>query len=197
MVDVEEFYSRIKVYEDIQDPVLQKVKPLYEDVIQRLPDEEQFQIKGFFVFNYRDEVIKYWALNGPILRSLLGPEPDFTISDRDGNCTFAFGDSIEHSVYYLTIVLDKLSQKSDDYIKGLFAHEFAELSFPWRVIKEHETELQKLKPLEKNVRINQLTKKDAQTGTSEYQEHENLVNQEAIRLGFEKEIKVLESQSGY
>ena len=72
----------------------------------------------------------------------------------------------------------------------LKSHEFAELSFPWRICKEHEIELQKLEPLARDVRINQLTKKDAQTGTLEYQEHENLVNQEAIRLGFEKEIKV-------
>lgn len=172
---------------------MQKVKPLFDEVIQRLPDEEQFQIKGTFVIHYRDVVIKYWASNGPILRPLLGPEPDFTVINGDGNCTYAFGDSIEHSIYYLTIVLDKLSQESDDYIKGLFAHEFAELSFPWRIIKEHETELLKLEPRARNVRINQLTKKDAQTGTSEYQEHENLVNQEAIRLGFQKEITALEN----
>ncbi len=197
MVDVEEFYSRIKVFGDLQDPVIQKVKPLFEEVIQRLPDEEQFQIEGHFIIHYRKEVIKYWKINGPSLKLLLGTLPDFTITNRDGNCAYALDDSIDHSIYYLTIVLDKLSQKSDDYIRGLFAHEFAELSFPWRVIKEHETELQKLKPLERNVRINQLTKKDAQTGTLEYQEHENLVNQEAIRLGFEKEIKELELQSGY
>ena len=175
----------------------QRVKPLFEEVIQRLPDEEQFQIEGHFIIHYRKKVIEYWKINGPSIKLSLGTLPDFTITKRDGNCAYLFRDSIENSIYYLTIVLDKLSQQSDDYIKGLYAHEFAELSLPWRTIKEHENELQKLEPLERNARINQLTKKDAQIGTSEYQEHENLVNQEAIRLGFEKEIKVLESQSGY
>ncbi len=193
MVDLERFYSRNETFGDPNLPIMQRVKPLYEKVIQRLPDEEQFQIRSFFVFNYRDEVIKYWALNGPILRPVLGPEPDFTVISIEGNCMFVFGDSIEHSLYYLTIVLDDFPQKSDDYIKGMFAHEFAELSFPWRTIKEHQNELQKLGKNARKVRINQLTKIDVKVGTQEYFEKEKLINQEAIRLGFQKEITALEN----
>ena len=195
MVDIENFYSRIKVFGDLQVPIMQRVKPLFDEVIEGLPDEEQFQIKGRFVIHFRSEVIKYWSEIGSVLKPLLGTVPDFIITSRDGNCTYTFGDSIEHSLYYITIVLDELPKKSDDYIKGLFAHEFAELSFPWRTIKEHRNELQKLRNKAKDVRINQLTKKDSQPGTPEYHEHEKLVNQEAVRLGFQKEITALENET--
>ncbi len=193
MVDVEKFYSRNEIFEDLNRPIMQRVKPLYEEVIQRLPDEEQFQIKGCFVINYLNEIIDFWLKFGPRIKLVLGDAPDFTIINRDGNCTFAFGDSIEHSLYYLTIVLDNLPQKSDDCIKGLFAHEFAELSFPWRIIKEHQNELQKFGKNARKVRISQLTKNYVKVGTPEYFEKEKLINQEAIRLGFQKEITALEN----
>ena len=194
MVNVENFYSRNKVFGDLNLPIMQRVRPLFEEIIQRLPDEEQFQILGNFAIHYRKEIVEYWSKIGPVIKPLVGVIPNFTVINRDGNCTYALGDSIAHSFYYLTVVIDKFPQKSDDYIKGLFAHEFAELSFPWRTIKEYQNELQKLGNKAREIRINQLTKKNSQPGTSEYHEHEKLVNQEAGRLGFQKEIAALENK---
>ena len=193
MVDVENFYSRINVYGDLSLPIMQRVKPLFDEIIYRLPDAEQFQIPCNFAIHYRKEILDYWSKIGPTIKQLVGSIPDFTVSNRDGNCTYAMGNSISNSVYYLTIVLDNFPQKSDEYIKGLFAHEFAELSFPWRIIKEHQNELQNLRLKAREVRINQLTKKDSHPGTLDYEEHEKLVNQEARRLGFQKEIFALEN----
>ena len=61
---------------------------------------------------------------------------------------------------------------------------------------ENWDSLKKMKPKARLVRENQLTKVmyDEPEG-KEYQEHETEVNNEAIRLGFQKEIEALEVEN--
>ena len=43
--------------------------------------------------------------------------------------------------------------------------------------------------------MNKFTKSTSGPGSKEYQEHEDEVNNEAIRLGFQKEIEALEASN--
>ena len=54
-------------------------------------------------------------------------------------------------------------------------------------------ELKKMKPKARKVMMNKLTKFTDDADSEEYQKHEDEVNNEARRLGFEKEIEELES----
>ncbi|MEX2059631.1 MAG: hypothetical protein WD966_01030, partial [Nitrosopumilaceae archaeon] len=111
----------------------------------------------------------------------------------DGNCTYLFGETVDKSFYIITIIIDDLEHKSDDYIKGLIAHELAELSYAWKIAEDNLESLKKLKPRARLVRMNQITNQDEPTTSKKYGEHEVTINQEGIRLGFEKEIKALGS----
>ena len=70
------------------------------------------------------------------------------------------------------------------------------MSYPFRMYMENWDSLKKMKPKARLVRENQLTKVmyDEPEG-KEYQEHEVEVNNEAIRLGFQKEIDALEASN--
>ena len=191
MVELETFYQNVHVFIDRSHPLGQRLTPLLEDVIQRLPDEEQFQIKGQIAFRTRPEAVEFWK----IMRPKLGFAPDLIPHNRDGNCTYGIGPTVQDSMYTITIIVDNLDLRSDNYIKGLLAHEFSEMSYAWKVIQKEIPTLIKMKPRGRQIKMDQLTKQNSDPSSKEYAEHEKNVNDEAKRLGFQEEIDVLENHS--
>ena len=62
----------------------------------------------------------------------------------------------------------------------------------FRIVQKNFDELNKMKPKARQVMMNKLTKSTDDADSEEYQKHEEEVNNEARRLGFEKEIDALE-----
>ena len=189
MVDLENFYRNVKLFIDLNHPLGQRMKPLLDEVVKGLPNEKQFQMKGRITFMTRTQAIHYWNT----LKPMVGYGPDMRPYDRDGNCTYWMSEKVESCVFIITIIVDDLNERSDDYIKGLFAHEISEMSYYWRVFQSEKEKLLSLSPKARQVRMNQLTKQNAVPGSAEYKEHEDAVNKEASRLGFSKEIEALDA----
>jgi hypothetical protein len=166
---------------------------LLDDVIIRLPNEEQFRMKGIISFNTRNYAIEFCKS----MSSQGIMAPNFIPSNRDGNCTFSISEFVEDATFQIIIIIDNLENRSDEYIKGLLAHEFSEMSHPWRLTRKESPKLKKLKPKARQIFLNQLTKQNAEPGSQEHRQREINVNNEAKRLGFEIEIEALEFESGY
>lgn len=188
MVNLQKFYKTTEVRIEAASPSLvSRLETLSEEFIMKLPDEEQFEMQGWINCISRQQAIEYWDKMNP----MIGTSTDFRLISKDGNCTYIINEKIEHSRFYITIIVDDLESKLDDYIKGLFAHEISEMSYSWRVIQDEKENLKKLKPKARQVRMNQITKQNAAIGTKEHQEHENNADNEARRLGFDDEIDAL------
>jgi len=191
MVELENFYKNVSVSNDDSQSLGQRLKSSLDDVIQRLPDEEQFQMRGQIVFNTRQQAIEFWNTIG----LKLGFGPDFTPYNRDGNCTYLIRPDVENSIFIITIIVDNLESRSDDYLKGLIAHELSEMSYIWNAVQKEKPTLMKMKPKARQIKMDQITQQNTEPGSKEYDEHEKNVNDEARRLGFQKEIDVLENFS--
>lgn len=189
ILDQDNFYSNVKVVNAESLPLGKRIRSLLDEVIQRLPDEKQFHIRGIIGFTTRDGAMTLWNDLGP----QMGIRPELRPRFIDGNCTYQFGETVDKSMYIITIIVDDLADRSDGYIKGLIVHELAELSYSWTVNESNLPSLKKMKPKARQVKMNQLTKQDAPKTSMEYREHETTVNNEATRLGFEKEIIALDS----
>ena len=190
MVNTADFYKHTTVSCDRSHPLGKRIMSLLDEVVERLPDEEQFKITGMIRFDTRQTALEFWQQ----FRHQWGHAPDFRVR-LDGNCEYSYKWSDERidDRYIITIIVDYLDSRTDDYIKGLIVHEFAEMSYPFRKLQENWDSIKKMKPKARQVRMNQLTKVmyDEPEG-KKYQEHEDEVNNEAIRLGFQKEIDALE-----
>ena len=188
MVNTADFYKHTKVFCDILHPLGKRIKSLLDEVVERLPDEEQFKITGMIRFDTRQTALEFWQQ----FRHQWGHAPDFRVR-LDGNCEYSYKWSDERidDRYIITIIVDYLDSRTDDYIKGLIAHELSEMSCPYRKLQENWDTLKKMKPAARPVMYDKWTKANAVLGSKEYQEHEDDVNNEAIRLGFQKEIDAL------
>jgi len=180
---IENFYECVKV--GIADKELKdRIQPLLDDVISRLPDEIPFQIRGIMGFSKFDLMIKYWNSikpNGNEVRDL--KKIGFV-----GCCnvyTTKTGDIYSFFLYFIT---DNFHAWSDDRIKGLIIHELSHLSCNWSDLKKEKPNLIKMNPKEREVRINQILGEYIDVPSYEYAEMEKQAIAEAIRLGFEKEI---------
>ena len=186
-----DFYKHTRVWIwDKFDPLGKRIKSLLADVVEKLPDEEQFKIRGEIRFETRRTALEFWQE----FRHQWGRHPDFGRVERDGNCEWSFSHShrADHR-YIITIIVDCLASKTDDYIKGLIVHELSEMSYPYRKLQENWDSLQKMKPRARQVMMDKLTKSTSDAGPNqEYLDHEKEVNNEARRLGFQKEIDALE-----
>ena len=188
MVNTADFYKHTRVWERT-DPLGQRLMSLLDEVVERLPDEEQFKITGMIRFDTRQTASEFWQE----FRHKWGHAPDFSRVEHDGNCEYYFSYSNRSdSRYIITIIVNDLDSRTDDYIKGLIVHELSEFSYPFRMYMKNWDSLKKMKPKARLFMENQLTKVmyDEPEG-KEYQEHEVEVNNEAIRLGFQKEIDAL------
>ena len=189
MVNTADFYKHTRVWERT-DPLGQRLMSLLDEVVERLPDEWQFKTTGMIRFDTRQTASEFWQE----FRHQWGHAPDFSPVERDGNCEYYFSyNNRAESRYIITIIVDDLDSRTDDYIKGLIVHELSEFSYPFRMYMENWDSLKKMKPKARLIMENRLTKVmfDEPEG-KEYQEHETEVNNEAIRLGFQKEIETLE-----
>ena len=188
MVNTTDFYKHTSVWERT-DPLGQRLMSLLDEVVERLPDEEQFKITGMIRFDTRQTALEFWQQ----FRHQWGHAPDFRVN-LDGNCEYSYRWSDERidDRYIITIIVDDLDSKTDEYIKGLIVHELSEMSYPSRKLQENWDSLKKMKPKARQVMMNKWTKSTDHAESKEYQEHEDEVNNEAIRLGFQKEIETLE-----
>ena len=187
MVNTADFYKHTTVSCDRLDPLGKRLLSLLDEVVERLPDEEQFKITGMIRFDTRQTASEFWQQFG----HQWGHAPDFSRVGRDGNCEYYFSYSNRaDSRYIITIIVNDLDSRTDDYIKGLIVHELSEMSYPFRMYMENWDSLKKMKPKARLIMENRLTKVmfDEPEG-KEYQEHEVEVNNEVIRLGFKKEME--------
>ena len=191
-MELSQFLNNVKIYVDLKSQLGVRLNSLLNEVISRLPDEEQFRMRGQIAFHTRASAIEFWQS----MRSNFFLKPDFTSKSRGGNCSYRVGDTVDHSTYIITIIVDDLNRRSDDYVRGLIAHELSEMSYCYRATQGMISDLRKMKPKARQIRMDQLTGQNATIGTREHQEHENKANQEAMRLGFSKEIQVLDKLSG-
>ena len=193
MVNTADFYKHTMVACDMLDPLGKRITSLLDEVVDRLPDEEQFKITGMIRFDTRQTASEFWQQ----FSHTWGHAPDFSRVERDGNCEYSFSYSNRaDDRYIITIIVNDLDSRTDDYIKGLIVHELSEMSYPFRMYMENWDSLKKMKPKARLIMENRLTKVmfDEPEG-KEYQEHEVEVNNEAIRLGFQKEIEALEVEN--
>ena len=192
MVNTADFYKHTTVTCDMLHPLGKRIKSLLDEVVERLPDEEQFKITGMIRFDTRQTALEFWQQ----FRHQWGHAPDFRVN-LDGNCEYSYRWSDERidDRYIITIIVDVLDSKTDEYIKGLIVHELSEMSYPSRKLQENWDSLKKMKPKARQVMMNKWTKSTDHAESKEYQEHETEINNEAIRLGFQKEIDALEGKN--
>ena len=199
MVNTADFYKHTDVICDRLQPIVKRIMSLLDEVVERLPDEEQFKITGLIVIDTKQIAMGLWN----IWRHQWNTAgPDFNL-DLVGNCQYQPAGSFYNmrkldraaDWYVITIIVDNLESKTDDYIKGLIAHELSEMSCPYRILQENWDTLKKMKPAARPVMYAKWTKDNAVLGSKEYQEHEDDINNEAIRLGFQKEIEALEASN--
>ena len=195
MVNTADFYKHTVVICDGSQPIEKRIRSLLDEVVERLPDEEQFKIAGLILITTEQTAMELWNVWRHQWK-ISGP--DFNLN-LVGNCQYQPAGSFENldkadradDHYIITIIQEKLESKTDDYIKGLIVHELSEMSYPYRKLVEKWDLLKKMKPKARPVMYDKWTKDNAVLGSKEYQEHEVEVNNEAIRLGFQKEIDAL------
>ena len=205
---LENFYARVKV--GIADKeVKDRLQSLLDDLVSRLPDEKQFQTRGIIGFAKSEDMIKYWnsfsqgGILGKNIREMVaaGYSDVFTTKPGDICSYFIFiptdqigplrpqkdikwgsgtGPILPHKCTTIT-------NYSDDMIKGLIIHGISNMSYSWNLLQQEKSNLIKLSPKEKEVRINQILGNDLENPSYEYFEMENKISAEAVRLGFEKE----------
>ena len=95
--------------------------------------------------------------------------------------------------FIIDIVVDaRMTFRKDDYVKGIIAHEIIEFSTKYNVWKEHLDEIKE--PEDFNKLVRKYLKSGYFPPSKEYDEHEEIVNKETKRLGFEKEISIMEKR---
>ena len=202
MVNTADFYKHTDVECDSSQDIVKRIKPLLDEVVERFPDEEQFKIKCIIIIRPTQIAMELWKHLLPGVHFPLG---------LVGNCHFAPGGSIynldkrswsastnwrKNDWYIITIIVDNLESKTDDFIKGLIAHEFAHMSYPYRKRQENWDSLKKMKPKARNVMMDKWLKNNWVPGSKEERELEDETDNEAIRLGFQKEIDALRAVLG-
>ena len=132
MVNPTEFYKHVKtnIFPSLRtDPIGIRVSGLLDDIIQQLPDEEQFKTNGTIWIYKRKEVIESWYKEQkyPYRAPFENPRVD-------GHCVY---NQIKNE-FDIFIIVDgdfDLDQRTDGYIKGMIAWEFGRLSYYWKVTK--------------------------------------------------------------
>ena len=98
---------------------------------------------------------------------------------------------LEFFGYVIDIVIDlRTVYRHPDYVKGVICHELVEFSTKWNVLREHKDEIKK--PEDLNKILIKYLKSGYFPPAKQYYEHEEIVNRETKRLGFEKYIAVME-----
>ena len=61
MVNTADFYKHTDVECDRSEPIVEKIMPLLDEVVGRLPDEEQFKITGLIVIHREETAMRFPA----------------------------------------------------------------------------------------------------------------------------------------
>ena len=64
MVNTADFYKHTTVTCDMLHPLGKRIKSLLDEVVERLPDEEQFKITGMIRFDTRQTALEFWQQLG-------------------------------------------------------------------------------------------------------------------------------------
>lgn len=186
MVNLQKFYRNAKVsITTYSSPSADRIKQLFNQVITRLPDEEQFGITGTILIGPEEAIVNFYRNASSISNFGLDPDTNFLIND--GNFRFWFTEDLEDASYLITLVVDNLDEKSDDYIKGLIAYKISEWSYAWKIAREvwHES----------GEWAEHVTILNQRTPPIRSEEYERNVDEEAERLGFAQELLVYDTQS--
>ena len=202
MVNTANFYRHTEIMSE-KNLLGKRMISLLDEVVERLPDEEQFKITGLIRFDTRQTALDFYEKNRTTFWKHLHPSlelerPAVQWEGFNGNCQYVY-DTSERSraidEYFITIIIDYFDNKTDDFIKGVIAHELAEMSYAFRKMQENWDSLKKMKPDSRLVWMDKWTKYNPDPYSKQYQEHEANVDNEAIRLGFQKEIDTLEASN--
>ena len=191
MVNTADFYKHTEVICDRYKPLGKRMISLLDEVVERLPDEEQFKMEGTFFIAPKESARQFWQ---QIRHNWGSNGPNFAYKFY-GECSYRFiSITISEDRYVITILVDYLDEKTDDFIKGLIAHELAEMSYAFRKMQENWDSLKKMKLKARQATMDQLTYEGV-PGSKEWQKHEEEVDNEARRLGFQKEIDALDGRN--
>jgi len=219
-LDPIKFYKHVEVkFKGIEEDsnLGKRLSRLLDEVVQKLPDEEQFCIVHAIWLHTKESFIEsgeeflrkdphassvkqtidelktsmmLWQQNtDPVCKALkeIGSGPD-------GFCLFypiwrakKQGD-MSDSDCAISLIVDYYEYRTDDYIMGVIAHELAEMSYKWIIMKKETPNLMKMKNKGRSFKLRQMWQTGLPGGSDEYYKHEELPNNEARRLGFGKEI---------
>ena len=227
MVELEKFYSNVDVSFrgiDTKSDLGKRVISLLENVIRRLPEEEQFEIPGKIWFCTRrtfverceenvDEInmspmlipivknaIAYWDANIDPVEDAIKTSP----VDPDGHSVFIplidrndDGNLKLNCAYDISYICDLYDYRNDMYVMGVMAHEFAEYSHKYNILKEKMKSLWHMKDRARSIMFAKWTSSGHDPESQEYRNHEKSINREAARLGFEKEIVAMDGDTAF
>ena len=230
MVRLEKFYNKVDVNFrgiDKESNLGKRVVPLLENVIERLPNEKQFELLGEIWFCTRrtfverceehihengrtpalehliptvNNAIAYWDANIDLVEDAIKTSP----VDPDGHSSFlpVIHNNNDDSktidgVYDISYICDLYDYRNDMYVMGVMAHELAEYSHKYNIMKEKIKSLWKMKDKARSIMFSKWASSGYDPESQEYAEHERSVNREAARLGFEKEIIAMDGDSAF
>ncbi|MDE1828861.1 MAG: hypothetical protein KGI25_00920 [Thaumarchaeota archaeon] len=181
MVSLENYYARV-VAPDDRTAISKRVKKHLDEIVWRLPDEEQFGMTGG-IFIGDSELTSLFLVKVSVDFHTGDP---MSVSVRDSNHLYIIN-NLNNAEYYFTLVTDGLENMSDDYIKGLIVYPMSKWSLLWRTANNipnwEELDHEKRMTLLETVTPNRFP-----VGTREHEEYERRVQAEAQRLGFLNEL---------
>jgi len=188
MVSREIYYENVRVEMYPRDRSSIRVTEQLDNVVEILPDEEQFRRTGKFYIGNQDLMQSFLVEASKILHT---GDP-ITVFARDGNLISDIHEDLEDSVYTITIVTDGLDRRSDDYIMGLITNKLSEWSRLFRELK-NRSNWDELQISERIELVNEIMAgKSFPVGTREREEYERSVDEEARRLGLSDKLLAYE-----
>lgn len=131
MVNLQNYYENVDVIVDTSHPLANKIKRLFDQVITKLPDEEQFRTIGTIVIGFVETIANFTKQH---LKNITGLSSNLHIND--GNCVCLFYDDLRDWEFFITLAIDNLNKKSDSHIQGLIAYKISEWSYRWKLTRE-------------------------------------------------------------
>lgn len=178
MVSLDNYHAKVVVSISASTFLANKINRLFGQVILKLPDEEQFGLSGMILIGPRELAVNFYRKITSDTKFGLGSSINLYIGN--GNYALWFRGNLTDSEFLITIIIDDLDEKSDDYIKGLIAYKLSELSYGWKTISNA--------PPEELMNMLDQTGMNSPFGSEERENYERNVDEEARRLGFSEEL---------
>ena len=221
MVNTADFCKHTEIFAAFDTRLFdeERFTSLLDEVIKKLPDEDWFNhlkwlkvIKGKIIFTTRQNGIEYWQQIFEETPKKWRSKPDFSPGTHgfskirwqmEGEDASNLKEALEHirGEYITTIIVDDLHSFTDDCIKGLMIHELCEMTNPFRKLHANWAVLKKMHRRKNRkfskaqfAMMNEWTDAPVDFESKEYREHEIRINNECIRLGFQKEIDAMKEE---